>query len=256
MRWKCVCSYDGTDFNGWQSQPGGNTVQDVLENRLKFIFGRPVRVHGSGRTDAGVHANYQVFHFDGDWPHGAVGLVRAFGCGIPKTVRVFSSEEVDLSFHARFSATGKRYKYHLLEGQASPFNYRYVWELPRHRLDVGKMNETAKFFVGEHDFSQFGAAGGDDSEKNAVKTMNEMHFTSTENGVVFTVSGSGFLYKMVRILVGCFVQVGLGNIDGSELVSALGNPDACPRNFRRECAPARGLFLDAVQYGGNSVAGW
>ncbi|MDR2421953.1 MAG: tRNA pseudouridine(38-40) synthase TruA [Deltaproteobacteria bacterium] len=113
MRWKCICNYDGTDFNGWQSQSNGNTIQDILEKRLEFIFGRPVRIHGSGRTDTGVHANRQVFHFDANWEHGADKLVRAFRCGIPRTIRVFSVEEVSDLFHARFSATRKRYKYYL-----------------------------------------------------------------------------------------------------------------------------------------------
>ncbi|MDR1173808.1 MAG: tRNA pseudouridine(38-40) synthase TruA [Puniceicoccales bacterium] len=248
MRWKCICSYDGTDFNGWQSQPNRNTIQDILERRLEFIFGHPIRIHASGRTDAGVHANYQVFHFDGNWIYGADKLLRAFKCGIPKTIGVFSAEEVDDTFHARFSAIGKQYKYHILEGDASPFEYRYVWNLRNRRLDVDKMNEVAKIFLGEHDFSQFGAKHGDNATENVVKTMYEMSFSRSGTRIIFTAEGSGYLYKMVRILVGCFVQVGLGNMDRDKLVAAIAGQNKNCADFMKECAPSRGLFLNRVYY--------
>ncbi|MDR2603260.1 MAG: tRNA pseudouridine(38-40) synthase TruA [Puniceicoccales bacterium] len=248
MRWKCICSYDGTDFNGWQSQPSHNTIQDILEERLKFIFERPIRIHSSGRTDAGVHANYQVFHFDADWTYGADKLLRAFKCGIPKTIGVFSAEEVDDTFHARFSAVGKQYKYHILEGDVSPFDYRYVWNLGNRRLDVNKMNEVAKIFLGEHDFSQFGAKHRDNATENVVKTMHKMSFSRTGMRIIFTTEASGYLYKMVRILVGCFVQVGLGNMDGDELAAAVIGQNKNCTNFRKECAPSCGLFLARVYY--------
>jgi tRNA pseudouridine38-40 synthase len=284
MRWKCICSYDGTDFNGWQSQPNGNTIQDVLEKRLGFIFGRAVRIHGSGRTDAGVHARWQVFHFDADWPHGADKLVRAFGCGIPKTVRVFSAENVDESFHARFSAVRKRYKYYLSNAMPSPFDYRYVWNIGHRDPDIGAMNSVAEKFLGEHDFSQFGATSDCDGPENTRKTMYSMGFVRAddpcgkngksnkisenkliknsecefikkskliknfENKLIFTVEGSGFLYKMVRILVGSFIQVGIGSVYESALLAALNDPFHVFYNFRKECAPACGLFLDNIDY--------
>ncbi|MDR1891365.1 MAG: tRNA pseudouridine(38-40) synthase TruA [Puniceicoccales bacterium] len=248
MRWKCICSYDGTDFNGWQSQPNHNTIQDILEKRLEFIFERHIRIHGSGRTDAGVHANYQVFHFDADWAYGADKLIRAFKCGIPKTIRVFSIEEVNDTFHARFSVTRKQYKYYILESDASPFEYRYVWSLGHRHLDIDKMNKIAKIFLGEHDFSQFGAKHGDNATENVVKTMYEMSFVRSGQKVIFTTEGSGYLYKMVRILVGCFVQVGLGNMNGDELIAAITGQNKNCTNFRKECAPSCGLFLNRVYY--------
>ncbi|MDR1432814.1 MAG: tRNA pseudouridine(38-40) synthase TruA [Puniceicoccales bacterium] len=247
MRWKCTCSYDGTDFDGWQSQPSGNGIQNVLERRLASIFGTSIRVHGSGRTDAGVHALRQVFHFDAEWDHGAEKLVRAFGSNIPKTIQVFSAKEVNQAFHARFSAVRKRYAYRILEGEASPFNYRYVLSLGRGRLAVDKMNEAAENFLGEHDFSAFGAAHADNFSENTVKTMWEMRFTRSGNTVTFITEGSGYLYKMVRILAGCLVQVGLGKIGVDSLVEALHGKSAA-QNFRKECLPACGLFLDRVCY--------
>ncbi|MDR2776819.1 MAG: tRNA pseudouridine(38-40) synthase TruA [Puniceicoccales bacterium] len=248
MRWKCVCSYDGTDFNGWQSQPNCNTIQDILEKRLRFIFECPVRVHSSGRTDAGVHANYQVFHFDANWEHGSDKLLRAFKCDIPKTIRVFAAEEVDDAFHARFSAIRKQYQYHILEGDASPFDYRYVWNLGNRRLNVDKMNEVAKIFLGKHDFSQFGAKHRDSTTENAVKTMHEMSFFRSGTRIIFTTEGSGYLYKMVRILVGCFVQVGLGNMNSDKLAATITGQNKNCTDFRKECAPGHGLFLNRVYY--------
>ncbi|MDR1413411.1 MAG: tRNA pseudouridine(38-40) synthase TruA [Puniceicoccales bacterium] len=248
MRWKCICSYDGTDFDGWQSQPSGNGIQDILEKRLAFICDHPVRIHSSGRTDAGVHAISQVFHFDGEWKHGADRLVRAFGSNIPRTIQVFSAEEVAQTFHARFSAIRKRYEYHMLEGEASPFNYRYVLSLGRKRLNVEHMNEVAEKFLGEHDFSAFGAAHDDNSSENTIKIMHGMRFVRHGNRVTFITEGSGYLYKMVRILAGCFLQVGLGKIDGDSLIAALDSKNIGQENFRRECLPAWGLFLARVYY--------
>ncbi|MDR1595689.1 MAG: tRNA pseudouridine(38-40) synthase TruA [Puniceicoccales bacterium] len=245
MRWKCICSYDGTDFEGWQSQPSGNTIQDILEKRLGFIFECPIRVHGSGRTDAGVHANRQVFHFDGDWKYGAEKLILAFKSNIPKTIRVFSAEEVENSFHARFSAVRKRYVYNFLEGEASPFDYRYVFSLGRRRLDVEKMNEVAEVFLGEHDFSNFGAMHGDNSGENTRKTMVEMCFVRNGRRITFITEGSGYLYKMVRIMAGCFAQIGLGRLSSDVVADALRGGS---QNFRKECLPACGLFLDDVSY--------
>jgi tRNA pseudouridine38-40 synthase len=103
MRWRCECRYDGTDFCGWQSQSNGNSIQDFIEKRLAVIFGEAVRIHGSGRTDAGVHALGQVFHFDGDWFHGPEKLFRAFRSGLPSGIQVMEVQEVDTTFHARYS---------------------------------------------------------------------------------------------------------------------------------------------------------
>jgi tRNA pseudouridine38-40 synthase len=249
MRWKCICSYDGTTFNGWQSQPTANTIQDVLEKRLEFVFGKPIRIHGSGRTDAGVHANWQVFHFDADWRYGAESLIAAFRGGIPKTVCVFSAKSVTNSFHARYSVHRKRYKYFLREGDPSPFDFRYVWCLGKRCLDIDKMNRVAEKFLGEHDFSMFGAGHADNATENTKKTIHEMRFVPNGDGIVLITEGSGYLYKMVRILVGCFVQVGLGNMDGDKIVAAMDSPNGNGIDFKKQCAPPHGLFLDMVYYG-------
>lgn len=121
IRWCLECAYDGTLFSGWQSQPSGNGVQDFIERRLETIFRIPVRIHGSGRTDAGVHARGQVFHFDADWPYAPDKMRVALGVGVPRTIQIKRVKRVGSEFHARFSAIGKRYIYRIYEGDADPF---------------------------------------------------------------------------------------------------------------------------------------
>src|SRR5688500_2345539 len=127
QRWKCVCAYDGTSFAGWQSQAGGTAIQDVIEARLGQIFKGPLRIHGSGRTDAGVHAHGQVFHFDASWSHGPQKLLLAIRAGLPPTIQIKSLVVASADFHARFSAKGKRYDYHIHLGDADPFTRLYCW---------------------------------------------------------------------------------------------------------------------------------
>ena len=130
QRWKCICAYDGTTFAGWQSQTGGNAIQDVIEKRLARILGAPVRIQSSGRTD-GVHALGQVFHFDADWRHGPEKLVAALRAGLPPAIQIKSARAVPPEFHARFSATGKTYIYFLYLGEADPFTRPVCWPIFR-----------------------------------------------------------------------------------------------------------------------------
>ncbi|MDR3273717.1 MAG: tRNA pseudouridine(38-40) synthase TruA [Puniceicoccales bacterium] len=245
MRWKCTCEYDGTGFNGWQSQPNGNTIQDHIENRLHWVFGQKIGIHGSGRTDAGVHAHGQIFHFDGEWHHGPDKLLRTFRCGLPSPIRVTKAEEVGHDFHARFSASGKCYKYYLLEHFPGAFNYRYNWCLGNGHLDFENMQSLTKPFHGKHDFSAFCANHGDGSIQNPIKTICEMNFEKLDRGIVFTVIADGFLYKMVRMLVGSFVTFGLGKISGEAVLDMLFTGT---RKINIDAAPARGLFLHSVDY--------
>ena len=137
-RWKCVCAYDGTLFAGWQSQAGGTAIQDVIEARLNQIFKTTLRIHGSGRTDAGVHAQGQVFHFDADWPHAPEKLLAACRSGLPPSIQIKSVVAVAPDFHARFGARGKRYDYHVHLGDADPFTRPYAWVVFK-PLDVSAM---------------------------------------------------------------------------------------------------------------------
>ena len=130
-RWKCVCAYAGTDFAGWQSQVRGRAIQDVIEARLCEIMKSAVRIHGSGRTDAGVHAHGQVFHFDAAWPHGLDKLLLAMRTGLPTGIQIKSVIRTKPDFHSRFQAVGKRYEYFLNLGDADPFTRPYAWVIFR-----------------------------------------------------------------------------------------------------------------------------
>lgn len=240
-----MCQYDGTGFCGWQSQPNGNTIQDHIESRLYQIIGKPVRIFGSGRTDAGVHARGQVFHFDSHWGHSADELLRAFRCGLPPSIRVTAVESVPDDFDARFSVKRKCYQYYLLEDFADAFNYRHCWCLGKRKLNVDNMQKIADQFCGAHDFSAFGANRADGKRHDPVKTMYVMKFSRSGSKIIFSTIGSGYLYKMVRLMVGGFVMVGLGNMEANELHNML---ISGKRTRNIESAPAHGLFLEYVEY--------
>jgi len=249
-RFKCLCAYDGTDFYGWQSQAGGNTVQDFIEARLAVVFKKPIRIHGSGRTDSGVHAKGQVFHFDADWPHDTVTLHRALRGGLPQGIQVSRVSLAPAHFHARYRATGKRYSYNLFIGEAPPMETRYAWSLGERALglDVAAMQAAAQSLLGEHDFSAFSAArgkGSNDENENPVKDLRRLDIVRKGCRVKVTTEASGYLYKMVRSLVGALVEVGLGKVDPGELVRIR---DSGKRTVAVPTAPARGLCLEKVFY--------
>lgn len=245
MRWKCTVAYDGSDFEGWQAQASGHTIQQFLERRLSVIFERPVRIHGSGRTDSGVHATGQVFHVDGDWPHGSETLIRALRAGFPDSIQVFAAEVVPDTFHARYSVTGKRYIYRMLEGFASPFETRYCYSLGNHRLDLSQMNAAAVRLLGKHDFSAFGANSRAARTVDPVKDLRVLEVHREGSRLTLVTEGSGYLYKMVRTLAGCLIEVGKGKLTPDEveaiLVGRVRTAAVCT-------APARGLTLERVDY--------
>ena len=244
-RFKCIVAYDGTDFCGWQSQASGKSVQDFIEYRLKSIFGRRIPISGSGRTDAGVHARGQVFHFDAPWNHSADALLRAMHTNVC-SVRVLSAQEVDKSFHARFSVKGKRYVYKICKNFAMPDTARYRWSLGGRKTDCAKMAEAAKLFVGEHDFKSFSANRGANVRENTVKTIYRLDVEETSDEIAITTEGSGYLYKMVRMIVGALVQCGMGKITAEYIKAALENPER--GRYQIQAAPASGLYLDEVFY--------
>jgi len=250
MRWKCTVAYDGTDFEGWQSQLRGNTIQDQIESRLKTLFERDIRVHGSGRTDSGVHATGQVFHFDADWKHGGDKLIRAFRAGLPETIQVERVEAEADDFHARHSATGKRYIYRMFEGWAPPTEVRFCYSLGKRRMDLERMNAAGKLLLGRHDFSAYGASQGEDSGENPVKDLRLLEVVRIGEGprLELRTEASGYLYKMVRSLAGCLIDVGSGRISVEEVVVLR---DAKGRSHRVVTAPPQGLTLEHVYYGDN-----
>jgi tRNA pseudouridine38-40 synthase len=245
MRWKCTVAYDGTEFEGWQAQPGGNTIQDFIEKRLAVMFGDRVVVHGSGRTDSGVHARGQVFHFDADWPHGADKLIRALRTGYPDSIQVTRAEPVGDDFHARFSVVNKRYTYHFYEGYAGPFETRWCFSTGNRRLDVDRMNAAAAHLVGLYDFSAFTANPGEERDDDPVKDLRVLEVTRDGPRVMLAAEANSFLFRMVRSLAGCLFDVGIGKLE-PDAVPAI--RDAGVRTHLVQTAPAQGLFLDRVWY--------
>lgn len=246
MRWKCVVAYDGTDFEGWQSQVTGRAIQDVIERRLEFLLEKPTRIFCAGRTDSGVHARGQVFHFDGEWKHPVEYLHRALRSNIPESIQILSVEAAPDHFNALTSATGKRYAYYMVEGQASPFETRYCWSLGKMRVDDEAMRAAAAHLVGRHNFLAFAGNPGRDGDPNPVKHLRRLDVQRVGPRVTVVTEGSGYLYKMVRSLVGALVEVGRGNLPVNEIPIILASQ---VRTARVVTAPARGLFLEQVFYG-------
>ena len=211
-RFRCECAYDGTDFCGWQSQKGGGSVQDFIEARLAQIFKKPVRIHGSGRTDSGVHATGQVFHFDAVWKHPDDALLAALRSTNRTDVFVKSLKRVGDNFHARYSVRGKRYVYYIHRGVALPHLARYRWSLKGLNPDIDKMNAAAEALVGEHDFTAFSASRGADARENPIKELRKLSASSRGAEIKIVAEGSGFMYKMVRMLVGALVVAGTGRL--------------------------------------------
>lgn len=244
-RWKCVCAYDGTDFAGWQTQPTRDAVQDKIEAALAKFLKTPIRIQGSGRTDAGVHAEGQVFHFDADWNHDPSSLLAAFNVHLPDTILVKSAEEVSPEFHARYSATGKCYVYHIFLGQADPFDARYALSIPC-QLDPEAIRKAGKLLLGTHDFSAFAADNGNDPEtENPVKDFRRFEADLDGQQLLLTFEASGFMYKMVRSLTGALLRVGRGKLSQDAFLGIL---NSGVRTKDVVTAGPRGLFLKQVYY--------
>lgn len=242
-RWKCVVAYDGGAFDGWQSQPSGNAIQDVIERRLRAVLKTDLRIHGSGRTDAGVHALGQVFHFDAAWSHGAEKLRLALRAGLPGSILLKSVRRAPVDFHARFSARGKTYRYEIFLGEADPFATRYCWSLER-ELEWDAIGEAAAALRGKHDFKAFAAEGGTERE-TTVRDLRRLEIVRRGRRVRLVFEADGFLYKMVRSLTGTLVNVGLGKLAPRDVAALL---QTARRTPQVQTAPPHGLFLVKVFY--------
>jgi len=251
MRLKLTLAYDGRSFEGWQSQAGNNTVQDHLNKALSETAKEPLRLHGSGRTDAGVHALAQVAHFDAPdhLTMNPYNWVPALNTKLPSAIRVLGCEEVAADFHARFSATGKTYRYDLCTDPIlSPFKAGFVWHVPR-LLDADALNEALKVLEGTHDFHGFAAYRGNETpEMNYTRSIHAADLETLPDGYRITFSGDGFLYKMVRLLTGGAVHCAQGRIRLDDFARLLDQAPGLPFGKSPLCAPADGLFLQEVRY--------
>ena len=243
MRIALGLSYDGGSFEGWQSQPSMNTVQDHLETALAGIAGQPVRVNGAGRTDAGVHAIAQVAHFDCEAVRPQSAWVRGVNAGLPPEIAVQWAQPVSEEFHARFSAFERSYRYVLYNHSVRPglASRHAAWF---HRpLDVERMQAAVSVLTGEHDFSAFRSS--ECQAKSPVKQMKRVQVSRKGPYVLFDFTANAFLHHMVRNIVGCLVYVGKGRHPTQWLGEVLQGRD------RRKAAPtmsAAGLYLVDIGY--------
>jgi len=245
-RVKITLAYDGTDYHGWQVQPGLPTIQGTLEQAVAEIEGKPVPVLGSGRTDAGVHALEQVAAFTIVNRIPLPNLRKAMNRLLPPAIRVLSASEVPEHFHPRFQALAKTYEYRIYRGETcQPFERFYVHHYP-YPLQVARMAELAPLFEGEHDFSAFAASDEKDERGGSkVRTVFSSKLSLQPDRLIYRVTGSGFLKHMVRSLAGTLIEAGKENLGGAEIGEYL--RPGCPRKAG-PALPARGLFLVSVQY--------
>lgn len=246
MRVAMIVSYDGTDFCGWQKQRNGRTVQSVLEGAAEQIFFAPVKITGSGRTDAGVHARGQVCHFDAETNIPAERLRECFNRILPPDVRVIKSAAAE-GFDCTRNAKKKTYRYFAYFAPSDlPLYDRYSVRLGE-RPDPEKMRAAARFLEGEHDFKAFCASGS--SAKTSVRTVYSVGIKETEERGVYryeiAVCGNGFLYNMVRIIAGTMVSVGGGKTDACDMPDIIASRD---RKRAGITAPPQGLCLKEVYY--------
>jgi tRNA pseudouridine38-40 synthase len=241
---KLTIAYDGTEFVGWQRQASGTSIQELLEIACSRLDARAVAVTGAGRTDAGVHACGQVANVSLDRSIDAATIVRALNNHLPAAVRVRDAVEVSSSFHARFDATGKRYRYRIWnEAVMSPFERAYTWHIPGPPLDVAAMASAAICLEGQHDFAAFQTAGAE--THTTERTLFLSRVTAAGPLITYDVHGNGFLRHMVRGIVGTLVEVGRGRHPTEWIKEVLNSRD---RTRAGRTAPAAGLFLVGVEY--------
>ncbi|MCZ2259277.1 tRNA pseudouridine(38-40) synthase TruA [Sporosarcina sp. G11-34] len=244
-RVKAVVSYDGTNFAGYQSQPGMRTVQSEIDKALvKIHKNKQAHSVASGRTDAGVHANGQVIHFDTALSLPPDKWQMALNVLLPTDIRIVGAEYVDESFHARYSATGKTYIYKWSFSEVhSPFERNYSVHLENWKLDVKKMQEAAVYLIGTHDFTSF--CSSKTATSNKVRTVNVLTVEEQGDLLIMTIEGNGFLYNMVRTIAGMLLAVGKGWDSPSDVKRILELKD---RTAAGKTAPAHGLYLNNVTY--------
>ena len=243
MRVKLILAYDGTNYQGYQSQVNGPTVQDALEDAIESLLGRRIRTMGASRTDTGVHALGNVVCFDTDSRIPADKMSFALNARLPEDIRVLESSEVPDDFHPRFQNTIKTYEYHILN-RCFPDPLRRNTEMHYYYpLDERKMNEAAQYLVGEHDFASFASSGY--SSKTTVRTIYSANVRREGDRVVFRITGNGFLYNMVRILAGTLLEIGGGKYPPGRMREIL---EARDRSAAGPTAIARGLVLVEIRY--------
>jgi tRNA pseudouridine38-40 synthase len=238
---KLLVEYDGTDFHGWQKQPGLRTVQGVIEDAVATIIREPAAVHGAGRTDAGVHATGQVCSFVAETPRAPREIGGALASLLPEDIRVHRVDEADLDFHARFSATGRRYVYYLrTEPTAIWRRFAHVVTVP---VDIDAMRAAAAHLIGEKDFASFTPVQSTDVP--TVCCLREIAIDRRDDVITVTCRADHFLHHMVRVIVGTLIEVGRGKLSAERVDAIVCKKD---RTVAGPTVPPNGLFLAEVEY--------
>ncbi len=242
--YKLVLTYDGSRYNGWQRQGNtSNTIQEKLETLLSRLLGEPIEVAGSGRTDAGVHALGQVVSFHCTQKQDCPGLLAALRRYLPEDIGAVALEEAGPRFHARLNATGKTYVYRIWNSDApNVFGRKYLYTLPE-QLDIPAMERAATLLIGTHDYMSFCA--NKRIKKSTIRTVTAIEITRHGQELQLRFTGDGFLYNMVRILVGTLLEVGLGKREAESMPALLAARDRSRAGY---LVPGHGLYLEAVYY--------
>jgi tRNA pseudouridine38-40 synthase len=245
-RYKLILAYDGTQYGGWQIQLNSKSIQGFVQEALSTALRAPTQVTSSSRTDAGVHALAQVAHFSVESPIDPFRLIASLNGILPQDIRVVSMEEVLFTFHARYSATGKIYHYHLhLDRVLNPFKRKYALHV-LYPLDLVRLQEARRLFVGTHDFTSFANESHlGSAARNPVRTLKRLDLVQEEGGVRLEFEADGFLYKMVRNITGTLLEVGRGKLSPADVEDLFKAKD---RKKAPAAAPSHGLFLVKVNY--------
>ena len=242
MRYMVTFSYDGTEFHGFERQVGYRSIQEEIENVLKYINNRETRVIASGRTDKGVHAKAQVLHVDIDVNITEYKLKCAMNSLLPSDIHVISTKVVDNNFHARYMVKEKIYEYKLNMGEYNPCDRNYIYQFNK-KLDIEKMIEASKYFLGVHDFKAF--TPNKDKRDNYIREIYDIKIEKKDNVLTFTFRGNGFIKYQIRNMVGLLIEIGLLKKD-IESVKKILESKSRSNHFRT--AHAEGLCLDKVVY--------
>lgn len=244
-RVKATLAYDGTNYAGYQSQPNARTVQEMVDKALQKMHKDDQLIsYASGRTDAGVHANGQVIHFDTPLTIEPYRWIRALNVLLPLDIRVVNVEYVDQNFHARYSATGKTYRYKWsMEDIQNPFERNYYVHLGWLKPNIDKMREAAQYLMGTHDFTSFCSTRANTTTK--VRTVRMLTIEQEGHHLIMTIEGDGFLYNMVRTIAGMLLSVGIGKHQPEDIRTIL---EMKNRKKAGKTASAHGLYLESVTY--------
>lgn len=243
QRYQVLLAYDGFAYHGWQKQINGLSVQEVIEKAFEKIHKQKTSITASGRTDAGVHATGQVFHFDADGKISEYGYEQALNTILPKDIRVLKVKKVSAEFHARFSAREKRYDYVLTRKKNDPFSYRYKTKV-RDNIDVDVMRKASRIFLGKHDFTSFTHAKIPEN-KPRVKEIRNIVITEEGQDIRIRFEADGFLRCQVRMMSAVLIRAGEGKLTEKQIQAML---DARDKEAVRFNAPSEGLYLVKVTY--------